>query len=55
MMVDFEPPILACVMGNRDYSFDALKTMECVYSTSPDKGRYRKPSLSRAVAFATMA
>jgi len=31
MMVDFEPPILACVMSNRDYSFDALrKTRECV-------------------------
>jgi flavin reductase (DIM6/NTAB) family NADH-FMN oxidoreductase RutF len=31
MMVDFEPPIIACVMSNRDYSFDALKkTKECV-------------------------
>jgi flavin reductase (DIM6/NTAB) family NADH-FMN oxidoreductase RutF len=31
MMVDFEPPIIACVMSNRDYSFDALKkTRECV-------------------------
>ena len=31
MMVDFEPPILACVMSNRDYSFHALKkTRECV-------------------------
>ena len=38
MMVDFEPPILACVMSNRDYSFDALKkSRECVFSTSPDK------------------
>lgn len=31
MIVDFEPPIIACVMSNRDYSFDALKkTKECV-------------------------
>ena len=31
MMVDFEPPIIACVMSNRDYSFNALKkTKECV-------------------------
>jgi flavin reductase (DIM6/NTAB) family NADH-FMN oxidoreductase RutF len=31
MMVDFEPPIVACVMSNRDYSFEALKkTRECV-------------------------
>jgi flavin reductase (DIM6/NTAB) family NADH-FMN oxidoreductase RutF len=31
MMVDFDPPILACVMSDRDYSFDALKkTRECV-------------------------
>jgi flavin reductase (DIM6/NTAB) family NADH-FMN oxidoreductase RutF len=31
MMVDFEPPIIACVMSNRDYSFGTLKkTGECV-------------------------
>ena len=31
MMVDFHPPIVACVMSNRDYSFEALKkTKECV-------------------------
>lgn len=31
MMVDFEPPILACVVSNRDYSFKILKkTKECV-------------------------
>lgn len=31
MMVDFEPPIVACVMGNEDYSFDLLKkSKECV-------------------------
>jgi len=31
MMVDFEPPIIACVISNRDYSFEALKkTRECV-------------------------
>jgi len=31
MMVDFEPPIIACVISNRDFSFDAVrKTKECV-------------------------
>src|SRR5579859_589072 len=31
MMVDFEPPIFACVMGDGDYSFDILKeTKECI-------------------------
>jgi flavin reductase (DIM6/NTAB) family NADH-FMN oxidoreductase RutF len=31
MMVDFEPPILACVISNRDYTFGILKkTKECV-------------------------
>ena len=31
MMVDFEPPILACVISNRNYTFDILKkTKECV-------------------------
>jgi flavin reductase (DIM6/NTAB) family NADH-FMN oxidoreductase RutF len=31
MMVDFEPPVVACVVSNRDYSFEALKkTKECV-------------------------
>jgi flavin reductase (DIM6/NTAB) family NADH-FMN oxidoreductase RutF len=31
MMMDFEPPILAFVMSNRNYSFRALKTTgECV-------------------------
>ena len=31
MMVDFEPPIIACVVSNRNYSFDILrKTKECV-------------------------
>ena len=31
MMVDFEPPIVACVMSNRNYSFNSLKkTKECV-------------------------
>ena len=31
MMVDFEPPLVACVVSNRDYSFTALrKTGECV-------------------------
>lgn len=31
MMVDFEPPIIACVISNRNYSFNILKeTKECV-------------------------
>lgn len=31
MMVDFEPPLVACVVSNRDYSYAALrKTKECV-------------------------
>jgi flavin reductase (DIM6/NTAB) family NADH-FMN oxidoreductase RutF len=31
MMVDFEPPLVACVVGGGDYSFAALrKTKECV-------------------------
>ena len=36
MMVDFEPPIIACVVSNRNYSFDILrKTKECVLTSSP--------------------
>ncbi|MFZ0821273.1 MAG: flavin reductase family protein [Candidatus Acidiferrales bacterium] len=31
MMVDFEPPIAACVISNRDYTFGIVKeTKECV-------------------------
>jgi len=31
MMVEFEPPLIACVVSNADYSFKALKvTKECV-------------------------
>jgi len=31
MMVEFEPPLVACVVSDVDYSFDALKTTkECV-------------------------
>jgi flavin reductase (DIM6/NTAB) family NADH-FMN oxidoreductase RutF len=30
-MMDFEPPIVGCVISNRNYSFDSLKTTrECV-------------------------
>lgn len=30
-MMDFEPPIIGCVISNRDYTFDTLKvTKECV-------------------------
>jgi len=31
MMIDFEPPIVGCVISNRNYTFDILKaTKECV-------------------------
>jgi len=31
MMVEFDPPLIACVVSNADYSFKALKvTKECV-------------------------
>jgi flavin reductase (DIM6/NTAB) family NADH-FMN oxidoreductase RutF len=31
MMMDFEPPIVGCVVSNRNYTFDILrKTKECV-------------------------
>src|ERR1017187_2475085 len=31
MMVEFEPPLIACIVSNRDYSFDALQaTKQCV-------------------------
>jgi len=31
MMVDFEPPLIACIVSNADYSFTALNlTKECV-------------------------
>lgn len=31
MMLDFEPPIVGCVISNRNYTFDILKaTRECV-------------------------
>jgi len=31
MMVDFEPPLIACVVSNRDHSYKALRaTRECV-------------------------
>ena len=31
MMIDFEPPMLACVISNRDFTFDIIrKTKECV-------------------------
>ena len=30
-MMDFEPPIVGCVISNRNYTFDILKaTKECV-------------------------
>ena len=31
MMIDFEPPLVGCVMSNRNYSFNILKeTKECI-------------------------
>ena len=31
MMIDFEPPLIACVISNRGFTFDVLKTTkECV-------------------------
>jgi flavin reductase (DIM6/NTAB) family NADH-FMN oxidoreductase RutF len=31
MMVDFEPPLIACIVSNRDHSFAALRTTKgCV-------------------------
>jgi flavin reductase (DIM6/NTAB) family NADH-FMN oxidoreductase RutF len=31
MMIDFEPPIVGCVISNRNYAFNILKaTKECV-------------------------
>jgi len=33
MMIDFAPPILACVISDQDYTFEILKkTKECVIS-----------------------
>ena len=35
MMVDFEPPLIACIVSNRDHSFAALRaTKECVIAIS---------------------
>ena len=31
MMIDFDPPIVGCVISNRNYTFDILKaSRECV-------------------------
>lgn len=36
MMVDFEPPTIACVVGRADYSYAALRaTKECVVAIPP--------------------
>jgi flavin reductase (DIM6/NTAB) family NADH-FMN oxidoreductase RutF len=38
MMVEFEPPQIACIVSNADYSFAALKaTKECVIAIPPRK------------------
>lgn len=36
-MVDFEPPVVACIMSNRNYSFEMLrKSRECVLNIPTD-------------------
>ncbi|MBL1256859.1 flavin reductase family protein [Methylocystis sp. Sn-Cys] len=36
MMVDFDPPLIACVVSDRDHSFAALRaTKECVVAIPP--------------------
>lgn len=36
MMLEFEPPLIACVVAERNYSFEALhKTHECVIAVPP--------------------
>jgi flavin reductase (DIM6/NTAB) family NADH-FMN oxidoreductase RutF len=36
MMVEFEPPLVACVVSNADYSFAALRaTKQCVIDRHP--------------------
>jgi flavin reductase (DIM6/NTAB) family NADH-FMN oxidoreductase RutF len=31
MMIEFEPPLVGCIISNRNYSFDLLKaTNQCV-------------------------
>lgn len=36
MMIDFEPPLVGCVLSNRDYTFEILrKTKECVINIPP--------------------
>jgi flavin reductase (DIM6/NTAB) family NADH-FMN oxidoreductase RutF len=38
MMVEFEPPLIACIVSNADYSFAALRaTRECVIAIPPAK------------------
>lgn len=37
-MIDFEPPLVACVVSNRNYSFDLLKkSKECVLNIPTQK------------------
>jgi hypothetical protein len=43
MMVEFEPPLLACIVCNADYSFAALQaTKECVMAIPANHGPARK-------------
>ena len=42
MMVEFEPPLIACVVSNANFSFAALKaTKECVIAIPPAKMAYK--------------
>lgn len=44
MMIDFEPPIVGCVISNRNYTFDILNaTKECVINI-PNSGVGKKGS-----------
>jgi flavin reductase (DIM6/NTAB) family NADH-FMN oxidoreductase RutF len=42
MMVEFEPPLVACIVSNADYSFAALQaTKECVMAILANHGAER--------------
>jgi len=41
-MVEFEPPLVACIVSNADYSFAALRaTKECVIAIPANHGAAR--------------
>ena len=54
MMVEFEPPQVACVVSNANYSFAALRaTRECVIAI-PARKLATKPSMSGIHQVATL-